>query len=239
MTEEKNPISPTAKISPHAKIGDNCIIQDNVVIHDNVEIGDNCIIENNVTVGHPTADFYRNNQYQNPVTKIGNNCIIRTNSVIYAGVCFADRAETATNVVIREYCKIGEQSTIGILTTVQRNTIIGKRVNIRGTTHITADVIVEDDAFIGAGVIFVNDNTMLRPIDVQKGKKTTFKAPLIRRGAKIGSNATILPGVEIGKNSIVGAMSLVRKDVPAGKVVVVKGNADLQVIRDVPDDEKV
>ena len=237
MTETKNSISPTARISPTAKIGQNCIIQDNVLIHDNVDIGDNCIIENNVTIGHPTADYYKNDRYQNPTTKIGNGCILRTNSVIYAGVQFSDRAETATNAVIREYCQVGEQSSIGILTQVQRNTTIGKRVNIRGATHITAEVLIEDDVFIGAGVILVNDNTMLRPIDAQKGKKTILKAPIIRRGAKIGSNATIFPGVEIGENSIVGAAALVRKNVPSGKVVV--GNSDLRILRDVPDDEKI
>lgn len=229
-------ISDKAIIGKNCIIGDNCIIGPDSVIHDNVEICEGAVIENNVTVGHPVGRYYADRGYKNPKTVIGRECVIRTNSVVYAGTVFGNRAMTGTNTIIRENCEFGEDTSIGTMVQVENNTNVGKRVNIETNAHITSNMVIEDDVFIGVGVVTTNDNKMLRRIDIKRGKKTTLKGPAIRRGVKIGSNTTILPAIEIGENSVISAGSVVRKNIPAGKIAA---GIPALVIRDVPKEDWV
>jgi len=215
-------ISKTAIIKKNVVIGENCIIGDNVVVFENVTIGDNTVIENNVTLGHPIGLYVRdeNARESMPATIIGADSIIRTGSIIYCGTKLGSKARTGTHVAVREFCAVGDSSIIGTLVQVENNTIIGQRVSIETGAHITAKAVIEDDIFIGPHVVTTNDNQMLRPIDVANGKKAELKGPHIKKGVRIGANATILPGMMIGKNSVIAAGSIVTKDVPENSVMV-------------------
>jgi UDP-2-acetamido-3-amino-2,3-dideoxy-glucuronate N-acetyltransferase len=119
-------------------------------------------------------------------------------------------------------CEIGDESKIGAFVEIQKGARVGKRVKVSSHTFICEGVVIEDEAFIGHGVMFINDryprstNSQGLP---QSEADWTLENTLVKRGASIGSNATILCGVTIGENAIVGAGSVVTRDVPANAVV--------------------
>ena len=118
-------------------------------------------------------------------------------------------------------CSIGDESRVGPYVEVQRGVVIGKRVKLSSHSFVCEGVSIEDECFVGHGVMFVNDN---RPIAVKDGKPTgdgdwTPLKTLVKKGASIGSGAVILGGVTIGAGATVGAGAVVTKDVPAGATV--------------------
>lgn len=120
-------------------------------------------------------------------------------------------------------CEIGDESKIGAFVEIQKGAIIGKRVKISSHSFICEGVTIEDDVFIGHSVIFINDR--YPRATTLSGKLQTSQdwqciPTCVKQGASIGSNATILCGVTIGEQAMVGAGSVVTKDVPAGSVVV-------------------
>lgn len=114
-------------------------------------------------------------------------------------------------------CTVGENCLIGTFTEVQKDVIIGNNVRIQSHTFICSGVTVEDHVFIGHGVMFTND----RYPDLTKSDWKMEKT-FVKKNASIGSNSTILPGITIGTSSIIGAGSVVTKDVP--DFAVVAGN---------------
>lgn len=131
-------------------------------------------------------------------------------------------------------CSIGDGSKIGTFVEIQKNASVGKNCKISSHTFICEGVHIEDNVFIGHGVTFVND-MYPRATNEDGSQQTeadwTLVETFIRKGASIGSGATILGGVTIGERAIVGAGSVVTKDVPAGSIVA--GNP-AKVIRSIP-----
>jgi UDP-2-acetamido-3-amino-2,3-dideoxy-glucuronate N-acetyltransferase len=122
-------------------------------------------------------------------------------------------------------CEIGDETKIGTFVEVQKGAKIGRRVKVSSHTFICEGVTIEDEAFIGHGVTFTNDlyPRATTPSGALQGDADWKVIPtVVRRGASIGSGSTILCGIEIGEGAIVGAGSVVTKDVPAG--VIVAGN---------------
>ena len=118
-------------------------------------------------------------------------------------------------------CEIGDNSRVGAFVEVQRGVKIGKNVKISTHTFICEGVTIEDDVFVGHNVSFINDRY---PRATTGGKLQTAQdweciPTLVKQGASIGTSATILCGVTIGENAIVGAGSVVTKDVPADTIV--------------------
>lgn len=120
-------------------------------------------------------------------------------------------------------CEIGDESKIGTFVEIQKGAKIGSRVKISSHTFICEGVTLEDDVFIGHGVMFINDKyprSTTGQGTLQTEADWVCIPTVIKRGASIGSNATILCGVTIGEGALVGAGSVVTRDVPAGAVVV-------------------
>jgi acetyltransferase-like isoleucine patch superfamily enzyme len=118
-------------------------------------------------------------------------------------------------------CEIGDETKIGAFVEVQKNASIGKRCKISSHTFICEGVTIEDNVFIGHGVMFINDSY---PRATTEGKLQTeadwkVEQTVVKKGASIGSGATILANLSIGENAIVGAGSVVTKDVPANSIV--------------------
>lgn len=119
-------------------------------------------------------------------------------------------------------CEIGDDVKIGTFVEIQKGARIGKRCKISSHTFICEGVTLEDEVFIGHGVMFINDRfpratTASGHLQTEADWKCI--GTVVKRGASIGSNATILCGVEIGEGATVGAGSVVTRDVPAGAVV--------------------
>ena len=119
-------------------------------------------------------------------------------------------------------CSVGDETRLGTFVEIQKGARVGARCKISSHTFICEGVRVEDEVFVGHGVMFINDRRprAARPDGTpQTGEDWTPEPTVVRRGASIGSNATILCGVEIGERAIVGAGAVVTRDVPAGAVV--------------------
>jgi len=119
-------------------------------------------------------------------------------------------------------CEIGDETKIGAFVEIQKNVSIGKRCKISSHTFICEGVTIEDNVFVGHGVTFVNDSypRATSPggsLQTEDDWKVEFT--VIRRGASIGSGATILSNISIGENAVVGAGSVVTKDVPPNTIV--------------------
>ena len=122
-------------------------------------------------------------------------------------------------------CSIGDETTIGAFVEIQSGVVVGKRAKISSHSFICSGVTIEDNVFIGHGVIFINDlypRSINEDGSIQTGENWDCIPTLIRSGASIGSNATILCGVEIGKGAMVGAGSVVTKNV--APYTIVAGN---------------
>ena len=115
-------------------------------------------------------------------------------------------------------CEIGDDTQIGTFVEMQEVVKIGRRCRIQSHSFLCSGVTIEDDVFIGHGVVFINDN--YPTIEKTLNKTWKLEKTLVKKGAVIGSNATILVGVIIGENAVVGAGAVVIRDVPAGFTVV-------------------
>jgi acetyltransferase-like isoleucine patch superfamily enzyme len=118
-------------------------------------------------------------------------------------------------------CTIGDETRIGPYVEVQKGAKIGARVKLSSHSFVCEGVTIEDEVFVGHGVMFTNDK---RPLAAKNGRLLTdadwtLQRTLVKKGASIGSGAIILGGVTIGAGAMIGAGAVVTKDVPAGKIV--------------------
>jgi acetyltransferase-like isoleucine patch superfamily enzyme len=148
--------------------------------------------------------------------EIGDDAIVRDGVVLSTGVRVGCRVLVGHNCVLRRRVRIGDDSVISHLVCIQHDVVLGSRVRVSSLTHLTGGLVVEDDVQIGAGVATVDDNVMEWPHPTMK------RAAVFRQGCRIGSGATILGGVEIGRNALVGAGSVVTRAIPEN--VVAFGN---------------
>jgi acetyltransferase-like isoleucine patch superfamily enzyme len=162
-------------------------------------------------------------------TKIGANSVIRSGSVIYKGVTTGHNFRTGHNVLIREKTIIGDNVLIGTNTVIDGNCVIGDNISIQTGAYIPTNTTIESNVFIGPKVVFTNDKYPIRIKDKLNG-------PIIKEGASIGANSTILPGVTINKGAMVGAGSVVTKDVPEWCLVA---GVPARIIKGLPDELRV
>ena len=142
-------------------------------------------------------------------------------------VCIADDVKLGRNVKLSQFinlygCEIGDETKIGAFVEIQKNATVGKCCKISSHTFICEGVTIEDNVFIGHGVMFINDSyPRATAADGKLQTEADWKVErtVIQKGASIGSGATILSNVTIGENAIVGAGSVVTKDVPANSIV--------------------
>jgi acetyltransferase-like isoleucine patch superfamily enzyme len=155
-------------------------------------------------------------------------------------LCIAPDVRLGQNVKLSNFinlygCEIGDETKIGAFVEVQKNARIGKRCKISSHTFICEGVTIEDNVFIGHSVTFINDaypRAANHDGTLQTEKDWKAEPTLVRKGASIGSGSTILCKVTIGENAIVGAGSVVTKDVPANTIVA---GAPARVLRSLDD----
>jgi len=143
---------------------------------------------------------------------IGPHAIIRSFSVIYAGSRIGAHLETGHGAVIREENRIGDDFSIWNNSTVDYGCVIGSRVRVHTGVYIAQFTVIEDDVFLAPGVMIANDR---HPIC-----RDCMRGPTIKRAARVGINATLLPEIVVGEAALVGAGAVVTRDVPARAVVV-------------------
>jgi len=141
--------------------------------------------------------------------------------------CITDDVKLGENVRLAKFinlygCEVGDETKIGTFVEIQKNASVGKRCKISSHTFICEGVIIEDNVFIGHGVTFVNDSyprATTTEDRLQTEANWKIERTVIKKGASIGSGATILSKTTVGENAIVGAGSVVTKDVPPNSIV--------------------
>lgn len=171
-----------------------------------IELGENCSIDEGVLLGYPPGRPVA----RTPV-RIGSNAQIRSGTVVYASVEIGEGFETGHGVVVREGSRVGKDCAIWNNSTIDYDCVIGNRVRIHCNVYVCQYTRIEDDVFLAPGVMLANDP---HPLCTK-----CMQGPTIRSGARIGIGSILLPHVVIGENALVGAGSVVTKDVPARAVV--------------------
>jgi acetyltransferase-like isoleucine patch superfamily enzyme len=169
---------------------------------------------------------YQGQRPTTPTLRLGVDAVLRSGSVIYLGSRIGDRFATGHHVVVREECEIGDDVSIWSNSVVDYGCRIGNRVKIHTNCYVAQYTEIGDDAFMAPGVTIAND---LYP--GQRASAELMSGPSIGKGAQLGVNVTILPFVVIGEGCLVGAGSVVTRDLPAGSVAfgnpaTVRGRVD-------------
>jgi serine O-acetyltransferase len=220
-------------VGERVQIGQACQIGSNVVIHDDSVIGDRVRVDDGTVIGKlpmKAANTAVTKLLELPPTEIGGDCIIGTNTVIYRGCKVGQKVMIADLATVRENVEIGDFTIVGRGVAIENLCTIGKYVKLETNVYITAYSEIEDRVFIAPCVVTSNDNYVGRTEERFKH----FKGVIVRKGGRIGVNATILPGVTIGEDALVAAGAVVRKDVPPRKIVA---GVPAKIYRDVPKEQ--
>ncbi|MFC6267073.1 acyltransferase [Frigoriflavimonas asaccharolytica] len=192
-------------VDPSVKIGVNVKIGDNSIIYPNVFIGDNTIICNDCIIGEPPSVYYKDmDNYINPPTYISANSMIRSHCIIYAGSEFGEGLITGHRATIREKSKFGINCLISTLADVQGNCEVGDYSRLYSNVHVGEKTKIGKYVFVFPYTVFTNDP--LPPSDVLLGAT-------VGDYSIITIHCNILPGVHIGSNCLVGANSVVSRDI--------------------------
>ena len=165
-----------------------------------------------------------------PPAQIGDGTVVSTGAVVFAGSQIGARVILGDQSCVRERVVIGDDVVIGRGSLVENDTTIGAMSKIQAEAYITAYSTLEEQVFIAPCVVTTNDNFMGRT----ERRHALRKGPTIRRGARVGGGAILLPGVEIGEEAFVGAGAVVTKDIEARMLVV---GSPARVMRPVAEDE--
>jgi acetyltransferase-like isoleucine patch superfamily enzyme len=213
MTAEPD-IHPTAIVYPGTKLGDG------------VKVLEHAVVGKQPTLS-PRSTAKRE---ELPPAEIGDGTVVSTGAVLFAGAKVGARVILGDQSCVRERVVVGDDVVIGRGSLVENDTTIGAMTKIQAEAYITAYSTLEEHVFVAPCVVTTNDNFMGRT----ERRHELVRGPTIRRGARIGGGAILLPGVEIGEEAFVGAGAVVTKDVEPRMVVV--GNP-ARVMRPVPEDE--
>ena len=207
-------------------IAETAVVYPGVRLGEGVSIGDHAVVGKQPTLGRRSTA----RREELPPLVIGDKTAILALAVVFAGTRLGRAVVVGDQACVRERCELGDEVVIGRGSLVENDTTIGARTRIQANAYVTAYSTLEEDVFIAPGVTTTNDNFMGRT----EKRLEAMRGPTIRRGARIGGGAVLLPGIEIGEEAFVGAGAVVLSDVPARAVVV--GNPARQ-IREVADDE--
>lgn len=201
------------------------MIASTAVIYPNVQMGKNVVIEDFCIIGVPPKGF-KPGELE---TKIGDNSVIRSHTVLYAGNVIGNNFQTGNKANIRESNNIGDNVSIGTLSVVEHHVSIGDNVRIHTQVFIPEYSKLCDGCWIGPNVVLTNAKFPMSP-DV----KNNLVGATVSPGAIIGANVTLMPGVNIGKEAIVGAGSVVVKDVKEKDVVAGNPAKKIKTREDLP-----
>ena len=207
-------------------------VAETAIVYPGTVLGEGCKILDYAVVGKQPTLGPRSTAMQEELAplELGAGTVVSTGAIVFAGTRIGARAIIGDQACVRERCDVGDDVVIGRGALVENDSSVGARTKIQADAYVTAYSTLEEDVFIAPCVVTTNDNFMGRT----ERRHALRKGPTVRRGARIGGAAVLLPGIEVGEEAFVGAGAVVLRDVPAHAVVV--GNPARQ-IREVPEDE--
>lgn len=173
-----------------------------------LRIGPGLVADDDVRLG------YSSERSEYDVLVLGPNARLRSGVVLYSGTSIGADFQAGHHAVVREECLLGDGVSLWANSVIDYGCRVGNRVKIHTNCYVAQHTQIDDDAFLAPGVTIANDLYPGRP-----GSRKVMSGPHIGAGAKIGVNVTILPFVRIGAGALVGAGSVVARDVPPGAVV--------------------
>lgn len=218
-------ISDKSVIGDNVTFNDNCIVEDNVIIGDNcyidsntiirfgTKLGNNCFVGANCIIGEYLMDFCIDRKPHDHELSIGANSLIRSGTIIYTESTIGDHFQTGHRVTIREKSSIGSHCSVGTLSDIQGNCQIGDYVRMHSNVHVGQLSVIDNYVWIFPYVVLTNDPT---PPSNDDG----FEGVHIHKFALISTGSVLLPGVEIGRDALVGASANVTKNVDDYALVV-------------------
>lgn len=204
-------IHPTALISTGASVARDVTVGPFAVVHDGVALGQGSIVGSHCVLGEPLQAFYTGGTEPLP-TEIGAGAILRSHSVIYQGVSIGTGFRSGHRVTIREGSTIGDDVQVGTLSDLQGQLTIGHHARLHSSVFVAQLSVIEEFVWLFPRVVLANDPHP--PSD------TCTQGPRIGRFAVVAANSVIMPGIDVGEHALVGAMSLVTRNVDPETVVM-------------------
>jgi acetyltransferase-like isoleucine patch superfamily enzyme len=209
--------------APGLLIGDGVELPDDaeigayVVVHAGTVLGPGCRLQDHAVVGKPLALGARSTASREapPPARIGAGATVAAGAFVNAGAQIGDQAVVGDQAQVRERARIGDGSVVGRGSQVDNDVVVGSGCRIQTGCYVTANSVLEDDVFLGPGVFTYNDNTMAR-----HASDYEIVGPTIRRAARVGGAARILPGIEIGEEAFVATGAVVTRDVAPRALVM-------------------
>jgi acetyltransferase-like isoleucine patch superfamily enzyme len=180
------------------------VLEDGAVVQDGAVLGKTAVLAPHSTPGRATDGLV-----------VGTGATVCTGAVLFAGARIGSGVIVGDQAHVREGAIIGQDTVIGRGTAVGPEARIGARVRVQTNVWLTGWTTVEDDVFVGPGVVTMNDDTMAR-----LAAGTALRGPALRRACRVGGGVLLTPGVEVGEEAFVAAGAVVTHDVPARAVVM-------------------
>jgi acetyltransferase-like isoleucine patch superfamily enzyme len=202
------------------------------VVHEGTVLGEGVRVLEHAVVGKQPTLGPKSTAKRDPLppTTVGDGTVISTGAIVFAGTAIGAGCIVGDQACVRERVTLGDDVVVGRGSLVENDTSVGRGTRIQADAYITAYSTLEDDVFIAPCVVTTNDNFMGRT----ERRKELMRGPTVRRGARVGGGAILLPGIEVGEEAFVGAGAVVTKDVPPRTIVY--GNP-ARPVRDVPPEE--
>jgi UDP-2-acetamido-3-amino-2,3-dideoxy-glucuronate N-acetyltransferase len=226
-----DPTAPGLVLSPTASIGRDVVFGANVVVHDGVVLGDGVVVQDAAILGKPPRLSPRSSAARTPLEPlvVEDGAVVCAQAILFAGATIGRDAIIGDQACVRERARIGASTVVGRGALVDNDVTVGERVRIQSMVYLTAASVVEDDVFLGPCAMTTNDHTMAR-----HAPDYALQGAVIRRAARIGGGAVLVPGVEVGEEAFVAAGAVVTNDVaPRGVVMGVPA----RLVRHVPEED--
>jgi len=222
-------LAPGLLLGAGVRLGEGVKIGGNVVIHAGSRIGPRTVIQDGAIVGKPPLWGPQSSAPHDAVggAVLGEGSAVLAGAVVFAGAILEPGAIAADQSQVRERAMIGADTVIGRGSAIDNDVRIGARVRVQTNCYVTAHTEIEDDVFVGPGVIMTNDHTMGR-----HAEDAPLLGPRLRRACRVGGGAVLCPGVEIGEEAFVAAGALVTRDVPSRAVVMGVPGARVREVAD-------
>lgn len=209
-------LAPGAVVHAGAVIGAGSSIGSGAVVHPGSRVGARVLVEDGAVLGkRPRLRPGSSAAGAFGDLEVADDATICSGAVVYAGAAIGVRAIVGDQSQVRERAVLGEGSVLGRGSTLDFDAVVGARVSVQTLVYITAATIVEDDVFIGPGVVMTNDDTMAR-----HGPRMPLRGAILRRACRVGGGVVLTPGVVIGEEAFIAAGAVVVRDVPDRAVVM-------------------
>lgn len=234
--QRKNLLGPGVRVNGgvrvigDVRVGKGALIDFNAVVYGPAKLGAGTYVGPGCVIGFPDSRQlvkYRDSGIlRKPPTVVGDNCFIRSSAVLYSDVHLSGEISIGHNTLIRERVSIAERTKVGTHVVIDGDCRIGAHVSIQTGVYICTHSTVEDGVFLGPCCVLTNDKYVTQ-------KPFKLIGPTVKRGASIGANALLFPGITVGEGAIVGSQAMVNSDVPSRTIFV---GIPARKIRDVPVD---